>query len=287
MSAAEPVPPVPSRDLASALRCAEAAALLAGRVLLEGWGTRPATKSKTAAIDLVTEYDGRAEALVVEELRRAFPDDAIVGEEGARLPGASSSQASWTWYVDPLDGTTNFIHGFPLFCVALGLAYGTRPMLGVVHAPALGWTFVGGEGIPAARNGAPIAVSHATTLEACLLATGFPYAPTPGGSNLPEWADLTGRVHGTRRTGSAALDLCFVACGWFEGYWERHIKPWDLVGGAAIVRAAGGFVTDVDGGPFDGETGRVLATNGHVHEALRAALADIARRAAGHQGTAL
>lgn len=260
--------------LGARLNAARGIAVQAGAILLAGWGTRPAVRTKSSVLDLVTEFDKRSEALVVSELRAAFPGDGIVGEEGARVEGEPGSP---TWYVDPLDGTTNFAHGVPLFAVSLGLAAGTEPVGGVIHAPALGWTFAGGPSLGANRDGVAISVSVVDRLEDAVLATGFPYARGAAESNIPEWTALTGRVHGTRRLGSAALDLAFVACGWFDGFWERHIQPWDLVGGAALVRAAGGRVSDLDGATFDGRTGRAVATNGRIHEALRAELETVAR----------
>jgi myo-inositol-1(or 4)-monophosphatase len=254
---------------------AETIAREAGEILKQGWGTRPTVRAKSVEVDLVTEYDGRAEAHVVRRLRECFPDHAIVGEEGTRIGGASED--ALVWYVDPLDGTTNFAHGLPLFAVSIGLAAGREPLVGVVHAPVLGWTFTGARGGPALLNGEPIAPSGVERVERALLVTGFPYARDLPHPNEAEFAALAAASHGLRRLGSAALDLCFVACGWLDGYWERYIKPWDMVAGAAIVTAAGGRVTDLDGAPFDGETGRVLATNGGIHDELGAALARIAR----------
>jgi myo-inositol-1(or 4)-monophosphatase len=250
----------------------------AGKILVEGWGTRPAVGYKGEDINLVTEYDRRSEALIVERLARAFPDDRIVAEEGttAGLEGGGRR----IWYVDPLDGTTNFAHGFPLFSVSLGLWAEGRPVLGVVEAPVMGWSFAGTvTGGGSTLNGKPIAPSRTDRLGSALLVTGFPYARNPLQTNLPEWAAFTASAQGTRRLGSAALDLCFVACGWLDGYWERALHPWDLVGGSAIVQGAGGQATDLDGGPFDGESGRVLASNGLIHEQMMRILEGVARRA--------
>ena len=250
----------------------------AGRVLLEGWGTRPVVDFKSEDINLVTEYDKRSEALIVERLAAAFPDDRIVAEEGTTAGEASGAQR--VWYVDPLDGTTNFAHGMPLFSVSLGLAIDRRPALGVVEAPALGWTFAGtSTGGGSTFNGKPIVPSRTERLAGALLVTGFPYQRNPVQNNMAEFAALTAAAQGTRRLGSAALDLCFVACGWLDGYWERALHAWDLVGGAAIVLGAGGQVTDLDGSAFDGETGRILATNGHIHEQMQRILQDVSRSA--------
>ena len=249
----------------------------AGKVLLEGWGTRPAIGFKSEDINLVTEYDKRSEALIVDRLAAAFPDDRVVAEEGTTRGDEGGARV---WYVDPLDGTTNFAHGMPIFSVSLGLTINRRPVLGVVQAPALGWTFAGTTtGGGSTFNGKPIAPSGVDRLGSALLVTGFPYQRNPVQNNLAEFAALTAAAQGTRRLGSAALDLCFVACGWLDGYWERALHPWDLVGGAAIVLGAGGQATDLDGRPFDGETGRVLATNGAIHEQMMRILQGVARRA--------
>jgi myo-inositol-1(or 4)-monophosphatase len=267
--------------LADTLRVALDVAREAGKILLEGWGTRPAVGFKSEDINLVTEYDRRSEALIVERLARAFPEDRIIAEEGTTAgearPGAR------LWYVDPLDGTTNFAHGLPIFSVSLGLWVDGRAVLGVVEAPALGWTFAGTTASGAwpggsTFNGKPIAPSAIDRLGGALLVTGFPYERNPVQNNLAEWEALLAAAQGTRRLGSAALDLCFVACGWLDGYWERKLHPWDLVAGAAIVEGAGGRATELDGTSFVGTTGRVLATNGRIHDQMIRILQDVARR---------
>jgi myo-inositol-1(or 4)-monophosphatase len=252
----------------------------AGQLLLQGWGTRPAVGFKSEDINLITEYDRRSEALIVERLAASFPEDRIIAEEGTTRGQATG--ALRVWYVDPLDGTTNFAHGMPLFSVSLGLCINGRPVLGVIEAPALGWSFAGTiTGGGSTFNGKPIFPSRVDRLGGSLLVTGFPYQRNPAQDNLAEWAAMTAAAQGTRRLGSAALDLCFVACGWLDGYWERALHPWDLVAGAAIVLGAGGRVTDLDGNPFNGDTGRILASNGHLHEQMKRVLQDCARRANG------
>ena len=263
--------------LADTLRVAQEVAREAGKILLEGWGTRPTVGFKSEDINLVTEYDKRSEALIVERLARAFPDDRIVAEEGTTAgearPGAR------IWYVDPLDGTTNFAHGLPLFSVSLGLWMDGRAVAGVVEAPAVGWTFAGDvTGGGSTFNGKPISPSTTERLGGALLVTGFPYERNPVQNNLAEWTAFTAAAQGTRRLGSAALDLCFVACGWLDGYWERALHPWDLVAGAAIVEGAGGRATELDGSPFIGTTGRVLASNGLIHDQMIRILQGVARR---------
>lgn len=285
------LPPSFERELGVAVEIAREA----GQILLEGWGTRPRVEFKSEDINLVTEFDRRSEALVVSRLAAAFPGDTVVGEEGSEVGGGRRSRApeQRVWYVDPLDGTTNFAHGFPLFSVSIGLTVGGRPRVGVVEAPALGWSFCGALGDPgdtalgvsgtttATWNGRPIVPSLVSNLKQALVVTGFPYARHPGSTNLPEWTAMVEATQGTRRLGSAALDLCFVACGWLDVYWERELHPWDLVAGAAIVEAAGGRATEMDGSPFDGETGRVLATNGRLHDPMIALLGEVARRSGG------
>jgi myo-inositol-1(or 4)-monophosphatase len=274
-----PVPPdmAPRDPLEGARQTAAEIAREAGRVLLEGWGTRPAIGFKSEDINLVTEYDKRSEALIVARLAAAFPGDRIVAEEGTTVAGEGG--ALRVWYVDPLDGTTNFAHGFPIFSVSIGLSVNRRPVLGVVEAPAVGWSFAGTiTGGGSTLNGKPIVPSRVDRLASALLVTGFPYARNPVQTNLPEWGAFTAAAQGTRRLGSAALDLCFVACGWLDGYWERALHPWDLVAGAAIILGASGRVSDLDGTPFDGETGRILASNGHLHDQMMRILQGVARR---------
>ena len=252
----------------------------AGRILLEGWGTRPAIGFKSEDINLVTEYDKRSEALIVERLAKAFPHDRIIAEEGTTVAGQGDVGVGGgrVWYVDPLDGTTNFAHGLPFFSVSLGLTENRRPLLGVVEAPVLGWTFAGTTtGGGSTLNGKPIAPSRTEQLAGALLVTGFPYQRNPVQNNIAEWTAFTAAAQGTRRLGSAALDLCYVACGWLDGYWERALHAWDLVGGSAIVIGAGGKATDLDGRPFDGETGRVLASNGPLHDQMMRVLEGVAR----------
>ena len=268
-------------DLAQACAVAQEIARDAGAILMQGWGTRPDIQFKSEDIDLVTEFDRRSEALVVSRLAAAFPGDTVVGEEGSSVGSARATGSGRVWYVDPLDGTTNFAHGFPLFSVSIGLAIDRRPAVGVVEAPAVGWSFSGVVGQGARLNGKVVAPSRVSTLKRALTVTGFPYHRSPAHSNLPEWAAMIGAAQGTRRLGSAALDLCFVACGWLDLYWERMLHPWDLVAGAAIVEAAGGRATEMDGTAFDGETGRVLATNGLLHDEAIALLREVAASTGG------
>jgi myo-inositol-1(or 4)-monophosphatase len=265
--------PAPRLSLSRELAVAREAAAAAATILLEGWGKRPAFDFKSSETDLVTEFDRRAEAVIVARLARAFPDDAIVGEEGAEQAGRSGR----SWHVDPLDGTTNFTHGLPIFSTSIGLWAAGEPVAGVVTAPALGWTFHGGPGQGAFRNDDPIQVSRVAELPRALLVTGFPYLHGETHDNLLEFAAFMRASQGVRRLGSAALDLCCVAGGWLDGFWERHIKSWDLVAGAAILIGAGGQVCDPDGGPFVAQTGCILASNGRIHPAMLDELHRLAR----------
>src|SRR5450432_3080275 len=267
----------PRDPLEGARKVAAEIAREAGKILMEGLGTRPTVGYKSEDINLVTEYDKRSEALIVERLSAAFPADRIVAEEGTNASGEKG--ATRVWYVDPLDGTTNFAHGFPIFSVSIGLCINGRPVLGIVEAPALGWSFAGTiSGGGSTFNGKPIAPSRVDRLGAALVVSGFPYTRSPVQTNLPEWTAFTQAAQGTRRLGSAALDLCFVAAGWLDGYWERALHPWDLVAGAAIVLGARGEATDLDGTPFDGETGRVLASNGPLHDQMIKVLEGVSRQ---------
>jgi myo-inositol-1(or 4)-monophosphatase len=249
----------------------------AGALLLEGWRRAPRV-TKKGAIDLVTDFDLRCEAQLRAHLARAFPAHSVVAEEGAAHDGAHDGPV---WYVDPIDGTTNFAHGHFFFAISLGLVVDGTPVVGVVHAPALGTTWHGAVGHGAWRRGpdgvdVPCATSRVAVLDDALLATGFPYdRRTSPENNLREFAALKLRAQGIRRCGAASLDLCLVADGTYDGYWEQKLAPWDLAGGTALLRAAGGMATDYAGGALDVRAGRVVATNGPLHPALVAALAEV------------
>lgn len=248
----------------------------AGRVLLEGSGRQHHAETKRAHTDLVTEFDRRSEQLLVDEIQRAHPDHHILAEEGGGV-GADPSRATHRWLIDPLDGTTNFAHGLPFFCVSIALEVEGTIVLGVVEAPALGWSLAAERGGGATLNGRPLHVSDTSHLAASLLATGFPYdRATNPRNNLAEFAVLKRLCHGVRRVGSAALDLSMVAAGWLDGYWEMRLKPWDLAAGSLLVTEAGGRVTSWRGDPFEAESGEIVATNGHIHAELVAALHSVA-----------
>ncbi|HEX2572158.1 MAG TPA: inositol monophosphatase family protein [Polyangia bacterium] len=268
---------------ADPLTIALAAATQAGELLLEGLGRHHASSTKESSIDLVTEYDRRAEEVILRVLLQAFPGDEVLAEESGLVGAGGSSTASAAgpaegavrrrWIVDPLDGTTNFAHGLPFFAVSIACeeARGeARELLaGVVHAPALGLCFAARRGGGATCNGQPIHVSEEAELGRSLLATGFPYdRQTSLENNFDQFFAFQRRVQGVRRVGAAALDLALTARGAFDGYWEMKLKPWDLAAGALLVREAGGTVTGWQGEPLVIEKGAAVATNGRIHGAV-------------------
>ncbi len=240
-------------------------------------GRGPA-ESKGRRRELVTAADRRAEHIVVGGLLAAFPNHAVLAEEGVLTSqGQASKVADWTWIVDPLDGTTNFVHGLPFFAVAIALAFRQEPVVGVVHAPALGDTFVGCRGQGARRrfhDGSEQVLSVSATGELAdgLLATGFSYNRNEPGrdDNSARLARVLPLCRDLRRLGSAELDLCYVAAGVYDGYWEQYLAPYDVAAGAVLVQEAGGRITDLAGGDDWLFGGSVLASNGHLHAALRA-----------------
>jgi myo-inositol-1(or 4)-monophosphatase len=214
--------------------------------------------------DLVTEADRRSEALIVERLHRHFPGHAVVGEEG----GGQRIASDYCWYVDPLDGTTNFAHGFPVFCVTLGLAYRGEVIAGVVYDPTRDELFTAERGAGAYLDSQRIHVSHTASLSESLLATGFPPFASNHDLNIQFYFRFTLLSHGIRRAGSAALDLCTVAAGRFEGFWELKLNPWDKAAGSLLVTEAGGRVTDLTGRPFSLQGDEIFASNGLIHNEM-------------------
>lgn len=224
-------------------------------------------------VDLVTDTDRALERLIVGELRQAFPHHHVVGEEGA---GADTEvTGEYVWYVDPLDGTTNFAHGYPQCGISLGLTHKREPIFGVVHDPLRDETFVARSGAGATLNGEAVHVSATADLNHALLGTGFPYDRREQVDfYLGFFADFMKRSQGLRRGGSAALDLCWVACGRLDAFWEWKLKPWDTAAGVIMVREAGGVVSDFNGDRFDLFGKQTLASNGHFHSAMVEILTD-------------
>jgi myo-inositol-1(or 4)-monophosphatase len=227
---------------------------------------------KGSPTNLVTEMDARAEALIVDRLLGVFPDDAILAEER----GAQAGRTGRRGIIDPLDGTTNYAHGLPLFAVSIALEVGGRVQLGVVYDPSQRELFVAERGAGAFCNDGRLAVSTATTLDASLLATGFPYdIRVKDDNNLREYAAFAVRTRGVRRLGSAVLYLAWLAAGRFDGYWELRLGPWDVAAGGLMVEEAGGRLTAITGGPLDLEAPTVIASNGRIHDAMLAVLREI------------
>ena len=243
---------------------------------------RPEKISYKGEVDIVTESDKRSEAMIVERLRRYFPSHAIVAEEGST--GANSGKGpqapKYCWHVDPLDGTTNFAHGYPCFAVSIGLVEDGEPIAAAVLNPIADELFTAARGEGAYLGQKRIHVSPIGKLSTSLVATGFPTHQRKSSLNIQYYWEYTLRSHGVRRDGSAALDLCSVACGRFEGFWEFGLHSWDTAAGALIVREAGGNVTDLEGRPFRPGDKTILASNGRVHEEMKQVAADIAERAA-------
>ncbi|HWG59430.1 MAG TPA: inositol monophosphatase family protein [Candidatus Acidoferrales bacterium] len=252
------------------------AAAEAGAMLREACA-RPKNIAYKGEVDLVTESDRRSEELIVRRLRSRFPDHAIVAEEGG---GTEAASARYCWHVDPLDGTTNFAHSYPCFAVSIGLAEAGEPVAGVVLNPISGELFSAARGEGARLNGREIRVSNIEKLATSLVATGFPTRQRASSANIHYYWQFTLQSHGVRRDGSAALDLCSVACGRFEGFWEFGLNSWDTAAGMLIVREAGGMVTDLLGQPYSPGGEHVLATNGRVHGEMQAVAGDIMKRAA-------
>jgi myo-inositol-1(or 4)-monophosphatase len=251
-------------ELGEFARVGEAAVREAGRYLRENLGRLVETAYK-GAVDLVTPFDLGAQEILVGRLAQAFPAHGFLAEEGLSKAGASD----WRWVIDPLDGTTNFAHGFPVFSVSAALERAGRPVLGFVYDPMREEMFRAEAGGGAALNGAPIRVSRVSELGRSLLATGFPYdVRTSRRNNLDHWGRFIVRAQAIRRCGSAALDLSYVACGRFDGFWELKLKPWDMAAGALIVQEAGGRVTDFEGRPFTLDAPGIVASNGLVHQTI-------------------
>lgn len=239
----------------------------AGSHLLGAFESRDlGVRAKSSSIDLVTRLDVETQELLQEGLDRLFPGEAVVAEEDS---GPRQTSAGCVWLVDPLDGTTNFVHGVPLFTVSVARVVDGVLQAGVVYAPVLDEFYWAERGRGATRQTQPLQVSSCPRLENALLVTGFPYdIRTEAHTNLEEWAHMARRCRGLRRSGSASLDLAWVAAGRYDGYWEYRLAPWDLAAGALMVQEAGGRLTDPRGGGDFLWTGNLVASNGHLHEFL-------------------
>jgi myo-inositol-1(or 4)-monophosphatase len=246
----------------------------AGRLLRDRVGTRIDIDHK-GSINLVTDVDLASEKLIREAISTYYPRHEILAEEG----GLSESGSEYRWIVDPLDGTTNYAHGYPIFCVSIALECRGEVVLGVVYDPMREELFAAELGAGAALNNRPIHVSRTTELIQGLLSTGFPYdIKTSRPTNLDHWANFAMNAQALRRDGAAALDLCYVACGRFDGFWELALSPWDTAAGALIVTEAGGKITNFSGGPFSNYQMEVVASNGLIHDRMLEVLAMAARK---------
>lgn len=236
----------------------------AGAILRE-YANRPHNTERKRAFELVTDADRASEQFIVTAIRKQFPDHAILAEEG----GGVEHDSPWQWLIDPLDGTNNFAHGLPFYCVSLGLLHKGEPFLGVVYDPNREQLFAAEHGQGATLNGAPIHVSAAPTLGDSLLSTGFPYDfATNQHNNVAEFIRVHRHVQGVRRAGAAALDLANVACGRLEAHWELGLQPWDAAAGARLLLEAGGQISDRFGQPWTPWSSSMVATNGHIHNEL-------------------
>jgi myo-inositol-1(or 4)-monophosphatase len=238
----------------------------AAELVLGGWRSRPAVNRKSPK-DLVTEYDLASERWIRKRLAELTPELGVQAEEEGGAPGAGP-----VWCCDPLDGTTNFVHGHHFWAVSLGVLAGGLPIAGAVVAPALRTHWVGFQGERATRNGEPCEVSDTREFGDALIATGFPYTgrEREPDNNFASFVRVKQAARAVRRCGSAAIDACLVADGTYDAYWERSVKAWDLAGGIAVALAAGARLSALDGSPAVLERGNVLLSNGHLHAALGA-----------------
>ncbi len=259
-----------SPELLAILDLARDLAQRAGALQRERYETELDIRTKSAKIDLVTEVDKQCEALIVAGIEAARPGDAIVAEEGG---GRDDPAAEYRWIIDPLDGTTNFAHGFPRFCVSIGVEQHDVATVGVVYDPLLAECFVAVRGAGAWLGERKLSVSSETDLGQSLVATGFAYdVHKSREDNLSHFASMLKAARGIRRDGSAALDLCYVAAGRLDAYWELKLHAWDVAAGALIVQEAGGHVSDIDGGPAPRSGACIVSSNGHIHRAVLEAL---------------
>jgi len=244
------------------------AARAAGKVLRKFFATEIRIDFK-GEVNLVTEADRKAEAVIVQTIRKKYPDHRFLAEEGGEHATPESVGSDYKWIVDPLDGTTNFAHSFPMFSISIGLEVHGEVVLGVVYDPLREELFLSEKGKGATLNGRRIHVSKTEKLNASLLVTGFAYDVRQDlMNNLDHFSNFSLRVQGVRRTGSAALDLCYVACGRFDGFWEMKLSPWDTAAGFLIATEAGATVTDFGNHPYQIYLKEILATNGKIHREM-------------------
>jgi myo-inositol-1(or 4)-monophosphatase len=256
-----------ARPLPDPLSAILDAARIAGEIALDGLRGPRAFSEKARRADIVTDTDKASEAAILTRLRAEFPAATMLTEETGTHDGSSDER----FIVDPIDGTTNFAHGYPMFCISIAYERAGELLAGVVHAPALGETFAVQRGAGATFNGAPMHVSNVARVGDALTCTGF--HPADFERNAPHFRAVSNRAQAVRRDGSAALDLAYVALGRFDGFWEWDLHAWDVAAGMLLVREAGGTVTRIEGGEPAVDAGTILATNGAIHQELQAILA--------------
>ena len=248
----------------------------AGHVLAERFGRTVLQVSYKGDIDLVTESDLAAERLIIERIRSYYPRHAILSEEAGASTHDSddvgAQQSEYKWIVDPLDGTTNYAHGYPCFCVSIALERAGEIIVGVIYDPMRDEMFAAERGEGATLNGRRIRVSQTDDLNRALLCTGFPYDVRDRGEFVRHFAGFIMHAQAVRRDGSAALDLAYVACGRFDGFWEEGLRPWDVAAGVILVEESGGHVTHYDGSRFRVYAPPILASNGLIHDAMMGVL---------------
>lgn len=264
---------MPEIDLAGVLDHSVRAAKIAGKILMDHFGTlQPDEIKNKTAFDFVTEVDTASERAIIRFLRKHYPEHAVYAEES----GKSERQSDFQWLIDPLDGTKNYIHSFPLFSVSISLRYKDRLLTGVVYAPLLREMFTAITGQGAFLNDRPIRVSQTKKMADCFLSTGFPHgAKNYLDTYLKTFRELFLQVSAVRRAGSAALDLAYTACGRFDGFWEFKLNPWDIGAGVLLIREAGGVITDPLGGNDFFDSGNLIAGNPLVHKKMLDMIAPI------------
>jgi myo-inositol-1(or 4)-monophosphatase len=250
----------------------------AGKVLREEM-ERPPTIAYKGDFDLVTQADHRSEQVIVARLQQHFPGHTVAAEEGT----GKNSGSEYVWHVDPLDGTTNFAHAYPCFCVSMALARNNELLLGVIYNPIHEELFAAARGGGATLNGKRISCSKIGALKNSLLCTGFPNHNRAANPNFHYYWDFTLRSHGVRRDGSAALDLAYVAMGRFDSFWEFGLNPWDVAAGIVLVQEAGGIISDMQGQPYTLGGPSILASNGRIHEEMVSVAAEVSGQTITHK----
>lgn len=258
----------PQREIRELLRFAEDVARHAGGMLKDGFNSVMDVRYK-GRIDPVTEWDLKSEKYITGQISENWPEHSVLAEEGSDR----SENSGYRWVIDPLDGTVNFAHGFPVYCVSIAIEYSGEPVAGVVFDPERDEMFSAGKGLGARLNDRKIRVSGESNLQRSMLATGFSYdVATARRNNIGYFSRMVKTAQAVRRPGSAALDLCWLACGRLDGFWELHLHPWDTAAAHLIVSEAGGRVTQFDGSPYSIFDDEILASNGRIHRSMQKVL---------------